>query len=288
MSLPCTRALPLAGILALTACASVSQQQRAYLDAQLQRASSKPSTLVADGCVIRDEIGDDYILRRASIDVGNAVAASSKGYLSSRGVRVARTVVPFACGSADTAVTSLPVAENKSSALVRNAAVPIPLLPSLSGDLDLTNAYRQLLQQTVQSDPVGASGLAGKDLSGPDSARQFSLSDEYARVLRQQLGDQVWVVRAGGRQVSMGKTIGVSVLTAVLTAGLTGGAAVASSTVADGNGYDVALVDLTRREILWKKRLAVQAGDPGDPQMYGPTWAMTMFDPLLPKPPKKS
>jgi hypothetical protein len=271
--------LPLAGIV-LAGCATTpSPVQRTYFDQQATTIKQAQASLVSDSCVVRDEVGDDYVLRQASRDVGIAGSTAAVNYLTSQGYHVTPAVTPFICGTAllTGGKTTVKVAENADTPSIETT-IPIALLDSVRDNPALADAYRQLLQKV--SAAISADDKKSPSLQGKTTPLQ--LTQEQLAVLKQELGNSyVWVVSTGGLQVSGGKSIGVGILTGIVSLALSGGTMVSTSMPIDGNGYDLALLNLETNEIIWKKHLQAQSGDPADSKLYNATWAKSLFEPFL-------
>lgn len=107
-------ALGMAVLLAAVGCTTVTPKQRAEYDQQSARLVTEEVSVVSDGCVIRDEVGDDdYLLRLASQDVGHKVANSASDYLKQRGIAVSTVMTPFICGIASQRSEDLADSESK-------------------------------------------------------------------------------------------------------------------------------------------------------------------------------
>lgn len=266
-------------VLLLSACAGFSPEQRSFYDQRLSQIAAGQTGLVSDGCVVRDEVGDDYVLRQSSEAVGRAVGTATAEYLKQRGIPVAVAVTPFVCGVAvDLDAKTMPVAEVQGAERAPTA-LPIALNERVRSDPALAEAYQKLIRDVVKSAPT-PDVEAGQALPTP---ARLSLREEQRSRLRSELGvPDIWVVRAGGMQVSFGKTLGMALLTAAVSGGASGGAFISYSMPVDGNGYDVALVNLDSSEIVWRKRLLVQRGDPANVGNYTGEWAGNVLDPFIP------
>ena len=169
------------------------------------------------------------------------------------------------------------IADNSESTPVETK-LPIPMLDRVRDNPTLSGAYHQMIIKVV--DAVAADSKESPSRQGETTP--LGLTPEQLATLKQDLGyDHVWVVRAGGAQVSTAKTIGVGTLTTVLSLALSGGTYVYMSAPVDGKGYDIALLNLDANAIVWKKRLQGQAGDPTAIGTYNATWAKSLFDPFL-------
>lgn len=260
----------------LSACATnaVTPAQRTHFDAQLSRLSARPTALVADGCVVRDEVGTDFVLRNPSDAAGRAVATSAEDFLRARGIGPQRTVVPFICGQYEGTEPSFLMADH-ASAKPAPQPLPLPIEAATQQNPALAAAYRSLLRAVADAPQL------------PDKGGQMStvlpLNAAERHVLRGALGaDDVWIVSGSGVQVSAGKSIGTGVLTGVLAAALTGGMFVSSTMSVSGYGYMIALVDLRDGSMHWKKQQNAIQGEPTNVAVFNADWANKAFEPLVP------
>lgn len=260
----------------LSACATnaVTPAQRSHFDAQLSRLSARPAALVADGCVVRDEVGTDFVLRSPSEAAGRAVARSAEDFLRARGIGPQRTVMPFVCGQYEGTEPTFPMADH-ASAKPAPQPLPLPIEATTQQNPALAAAYRSLLRAVADAPQL------------PEKGGQMStvlpLDDAQRHILRGALGvDDVWVVSGGGAQVSAGKSIGTGVLTGVLAVALTGGMFVSSTMSVSGHGYTIALIDLRDGSMHWKKQQTGMQGDPTNVAVFSADWASKAFEPLVP------
>lgn len=236
--------------------------------------SARPAALVADGCVVRDEVGTDFVLRHPSDAIGRSVAASAEEFLRARGIGPRRTVVPFICGQYEGTDPSFLMADHAEAAPAPQQ-IPMPIDAATQQNPALAAAYRRLLRAVAD-----VPELPGKD--GQMSAG-LVLNDAERHLLRGALGvDDVWIVSGGGVQVSAGKAIGTGVLTGVLTVALTGGLFATATMPVSAYGYTIALVDLRDGSLQWKKQQKAIPGEPTNAAVFNAAWADKAFEPLVP------
>jgi hypothetical protein len=136
----------------MNACASISPGERAFYSQQMARICTQGVSVVGDGCVIRDEVGDDdYVLLKASREAGSAVTRSTSDFLTSRGISVKAKRAPFLCDGDALQMSRSPdksclVAETKEEKPKR-ALLPIPCADDVRNDAALADAYRTLLEK---------------------------------------------------------------------------------------------------------------------------------------------
>lgn len=274
--------LALIGSVFLYGCATIkpTPEQRVYYDQNVEMLRGENVGLIFDSCVVRDEVGQDYVLRMATEEISDAMHSSVNYYLQSSGYKIAASRAPFICGSvtpdegSDTA--TLKMADYVDEDPIETA-FPIPQLEELEEQPELGGAYRDIIRYVTEAEPSTSKDSPSRE----GRAAELELDPENVRLLREAVGtDFVWVVRAGGVQVSAGKSFGTGLLTGLLSAGLSGGALIMTQSSVAGNGYDVALVDLAENSLIWKKAKASR-GDPTDPALYNYNWARALFVPFL-------
>ncbi len=261
----------------ITACASISPEARIFYTQQMARLSTQGVSVVGDGCVIRDEVSDDdYVLLKASREVGKTVTRSASDYLTSRGVQVKAKIAPFLCGGDAAHMSRSPdksclVAETKDEEPKR-ARLPIPCADDVRGDSTLADAYRALLEKGENTE------VKLDAATKVPVARPLGLNGEQLARLKNEIADpNVWIVHGVGSQVSIGKSIGTAVLTTALSLGTM------SIMVGDGYGFDVALVDLDKNQIVWSNHAYGLAGDPTRASSFDANWAKMAFAPFIPE-----
>jgi hypothetical protein len=277
MSIRLLRFIALCMLLLVSGCATTPDStQRSYFDQQAATARQSPAAMVVDGCVFRDEIGIDYVLRNASQDIGKKSADAASHYLNTNGHTISTTIVPFICGTSK-GTEAIFVAEDIGTPTVESQ-LPIPLVEQVRENPDLSKSYRELLVKVAEA--IAADSK--ESLSRQGKSTSLGLTMEQVEILKRDVGgDQVWVLLAGGAQVSTAKSVGVGTLTTVLSLALSGGTYVYMSTATDGYGYDVALLNLGTNQIIWKKSVKGQPGDPADTKIYTAEWAKNIFDPFI-------
>lgn len=235
------RRLLCAGAVLVAGCAGLTREEAPT------PLASKTIALVTDACVIRDEVGDDLILRKAARELSQALRGAAEAELARRGFAVGASAAPFLCGT--------PMGEQKTFAIAEvkgddEAQVTIPLLADVSLERrpELTAAYERLLAV------VAAAPQNGDKAPARDPATQVpELLPADAQLLREALGTPlVWVASARGAQVSFGKAFGTGMLTAA-PALLMGAAVVTYWMPVHGIRYESAVVDLERPAVQWKK-----------------------------------
>lgn len=231
---------------------------------------SKSIALVADACVIRDEIGDDYILHKATRELSRALKTAAEQELRQHGFTITASVAPFLCGAPLGDQKTFAIAETKGDD-ERQTKVPLPNEPSLKGRPELAAAYERLL--------AAVAAAPGTDYDAPKEPAKpvIEIQPADAALLRESLGTSlVWVAGARGGQVSFAKSFGTGMLTAA--PGILLGAPVVSYWVlVDGVAYESAVVDLDRPAVQWKKTVALQRMDPASDTAIEAKWVAEPF-----------
>lgn len=261
--------------LALSACATTGDADRSYFDAEARRSAAQPVAIVVDACIGRDEVGEDFLLRKPSQDVAEALAKAATARLTAAGYRVSRTLIPALCNTArDPEFAGLTAVESVGGAR-------LSLRPPFPGrdatDPRTAAAYRQLFQLSVHPD----TGPSYND-EDPLGRGPLKLDPGYTEVLTKALGSsKVWVVRATGAEVSMGKRLSTGLLTAVASGAVSGGSVVYSTALYPGMNYSLALVDLAAGNSVWRKFVPTQPVEPTDLEKYDGEWVTAFFEPFL-------
>ncbi len=259
----------------VSACASISPQERAFYDQQTTRLREQGVGLVGDGCVYRDDVGDDdYVLLKASRDFGEAVTRRSYAYLGSHGMVPRTKETPFVCGGGPLGIHRLPnqdmLAAQSSGAQRKALHMPLPLIDAVSRDPALAAAYHAMIAKAENA------VVRGDAASNTPVAVPLGLTDDQRARLKAAIkAPNVWIVRGAGAQVSMGKSIGTGLITAALTLGTV------AVIVMDGYRFDVALVDLDKNQVVWTKHVPVQAGDPASGMIQNGDWVRGAFAPFI-------
>jgi len=297
----------LATVTLLGACATASTRptvpEKSFFEQQEERLTAEGASIVSDGCVLRDEVGTpDFIIKSASQTAGEAAAKSLADVLRSSGRSPVVEVTPFVCGGhfpglalyvttsgpsnpynsetqqfAGTDAPSGGSVDRRPAWPVAQTAkdkpkpsnLPIALVQTVQDTPALADAYSAMLEKSENADiRFTSDGLT------PDT-HPLGLSDEQLSLLKSALKSaNVWIVRGGGTEVSVGETIGVATLSAMATLG--------TVSVAPGSAgrIDVALVDLNHNLLLWTQH-SVFRGDPGKAGLYTATQLAPLLAPFI-------
>ncbi len=275
-------ALAAAAVLCLSGCATqppaLTPQARSHYDATHQKIIQTGVAVLAESCFYRLEVGTSHVLPSLSQAHARKVQDALVHGLVGQGVSVKQKHSPFVCSNMkEDYLLSLKQADKPGGELQPIANYPIKATGSAwpaSEDARVLALLRQVRELPVTVDRAPDVAIKPVPLEMPQ---------DQAQALVKLLGaPYVWVADVRQQDVSLGRTMGLVALTAGLTAGATGGTYASWSTHEDAYGEIVALVDLEKRELLWKRQLNfVQRGIvdferplPTDEQMQN--WAVTV------------
>lgn len=267
-----SRALVLSVSLLVAGCATVSPAQRSHFDSTSRQLAGQSVPMVIDACVIRNEIGARYILRKATLDAGVAASRVAQQHLRDHGLRSDAVITPFLCGTPWFSNGQAPseIAETVDDARSPTGTFPLRSTDRIWSNTALTASYRQLLSEVARVQPD----------NGSLQPRPLGMSREQTAMLIADVGSsKTWILQIGGTQVSAAKTMGIGMLTGMATV-LTFGVGFMTMPV-DGIGYQLALVDLQNQQIVWQKPQPSLQGDPGDTDSFDTKWAQAAFTPFI-------
>jgi len=248
-------ALAAAAVLGLSGCATqapmLTPQARSHYDASHQKVSQSGVAVLVDSCLYRLEVGTSHVLPALSQAHARKLQLGLVHGLEGQGVSVKQKHSPFVCSNMkEDYLLTLKQADQPGGELKPITSYPFKATGNAwqaSEDAQVLALLGQVRELPVTVDRA------------PDAAIKpvpLDLSQEQAQALVELLGaPYVWVADVRQQDVSLGRTIGLVALTAGLTAGATGGAYASWSTHEDAYGELVALVDLEKRELLWKRQL---------------------------------
>ncbi|MBR9812714.1 hypothetical protein GYB61_02515 [bacterium] len=267
--------MAMAAALTLAACASNTPQARSesdtnYLAQQRAITDSGPLGLLADACVIRDEIGNDFVVVGASEGMPLRPALALRSLLMERGQTVPNATVKTVCAATDAQTDTLPWAESRAH---EPQAAPARTTIARSATQERAAKLQRAVFQAISKS------------SGGYRLRALDLSKSDASELQQDLGaKRVWAIQLAGIDVSTGKRVGQSLGYAFLSYPFVFVEPLAAEAMAgaddDLQRYTLALVDLEARQLVWWK--ASNWADPGSHfgAAYGVDWAYRATSPL--------
>ncbi len=273
-------ALAAAAVLGLSGCATptLTPQARSHYDASHQKISQNGVAVLVDSCMYRLEVGTSHIYPRLSQEHARKVQQALAQALEGKGVPVKQGHAPFACsGMEEDYLLSLKQADQPGGELKPIASHPVRahgLTWGVSEEAQVLALFRHVREMPVTVDRAPDAAI------GP---LPMEMTQEQAQALIELLGaSYVWVVDLQTQDVSIGRTISSVALTAGLTGGISRGTYTRWVTHEDALGETVGLVDLEKRELLWKRQVSyAQRGIvdferplPTDEQMQH--WAVTV------------
>lgn len=255
---PCYAVLAVVFPLLLVGCAApvVSSQTRALVAKERSLLEHSQVAVVADGCVLRYEVGTSFLSKADSQRIGEKLAADVSSELQADGVTVEATTAPLICG-----VFDLKVLKHFDLRQARNApAEPIDELPIPSGTItpEAATAYADLFS-AIGRIPAAAA------LNALNAPPDLDLKAAQIAPVRATSGARYALVVVGvGRQTSFARRFGVSMLEAVSSLAASGGSYVVTQVnpSSDGMWFSITLVDLDNRKVLWGNSLNVPGADP--------------------------
>lgn len=249
----------LAAILLLAGCASapkpLAPETLAYFESKSALLRSSGVSIVGDGCILSVGMSRTFAYQDESLDFAKAAAAVLTDYLKSSGIKVRSVVVPFLCGGLLDASGDFRVAQDEESddEVVQR---PVVLSDRLRQNASLTAAYAELTMRS-HGLPLAVPPVAAGQQPSP-----YELSEKSRRALMKDLGSRyVFLIHAGGGQVSGARRFFSGFLTGVATGLLTGGLAVVRMDVSH-TAHLLTVLDLERGEALWRGIRSFPTRDP--------------------------
>lgn len=261
---------------------------------------SEPSAIVASGCAYRDEVGNDYVYEDESLGRAQHAAAALLQLLTDAGVPVGGEPVVVLCGGFamdDTLLAATRPKRNRSEsgkagsagkpALPEPKSVAWPVIHGSSLDEHSAAALAAVLAEVASAAPSAADGKG--------EPRRLQLPEDEAARLRDQLGARyLWFAAINSGEISFGKALAMATVTAVAVtaaAGIYQPYVVSVVSPTEGNQHQLALVDLARRELVWKtdpgqdfavRHVIREPKTPEAPWPYDLDWARAIAAPMAP------
>lgn len=242
----------------LAGCAAaptLTPQARNHYDQTQQQVAQAGAALLVETCLYRLEVGTSHVYPALSEAGATRLAQAVSKTLTEKGVKVVSTHTPFVCSVLEPDYLQTLTQVDKPGGEQK----PITTYPlkntgtALPADQETTTLG--LLKKLRALAPT-------RDVAADTEVKAMALDitpEEASALVRQFGAPYLWVVDIQEQDVSMGRSISMVALTSTLTLGLTGGAFASWSTNEDAVGNMVALIDLTRREVLWKKQSSAVA-----------------------------
>lgn len=239
----------------VVACATDAPQTRSTNDNRYlaeQRALTDQASLavLADACVVRDVIGQDYIRRDASEAMPRRAALNLHTVLAERSTTVVKPTRYTVCAATDAASDTMAWAERQSGEVRETRA---PWLSSRTPEQTALAALQRAVRQTIADSEPGY------------RLRSIGLETGALSQLRSSLNaERAWLLQLAGVDVSTGRQVGEGLIYTILGLPL----AMAyqygqrdgddyhptlSGVDDDVQRYTLALVDLRSGELVWWK-----------------------------------
>lgn len=233
----------------------LTPQARGHYDATAQAIAKEGAALVVDSCMYRLEVGTSHIYPQLSERHAQAVSKAAAASLEARGVKVKSALAPVVCSGLDADyVLSLKQASAVGAEPQPIGAYPLRTSAALKSTQD-ESPLLSLMKSVGKTPPT-----VDRSPEALVKPVPLNLTADQAQALVKLLGSSyVWVLDVRQQDVSAGRIMSMIALTAGLSAGLTGGAYASWSTNEDAVGETAALVDLNKREMLWKRQVSVSA-----------------------------
>jgi hypothetical protein len=261
----------------LSACAGqVNPQARSFYDNISQK--KEPVSLLLDSCILRNEVGTSHVKVFSSKDVSDKIASVVSDFFTKQGVSIQSVKKPLVCGGyGQDLLKSYSIKMTDDS---DREPMAYPIIIEKQNTPEAISAYMKIYTLMTAS---SESKSTDKDFL--EAGSKIDLSDADAQTLKLALlTDKVWVITASGSQVSFARAFGTGLATAavsVATFGLASG--VYSYTMPQkAISFQVALVDLSKKEVLWKKNVFEQR-DPAKIDAYTESWVNDFFYPFYEK-----
>ncbi|MBU6514044.1 MAG: hypothetical protein KGR99_17225 [Betaproteobacteria bacterium] len=265
--------LALAVLLAGCAAPGISPQAQALYDRDRALLERVQVAVVADGCVLRHEVGTSFMSRKDSERVGEEVARYAVSALAADGVRVRGSSVPLVCGalSADV-LKGFELREDRDAPATAMVKYPIPGKSGATGqDIDYAHLFSAVAKAPIPAALGAKAAPTSLDLTPAEAERiQAAAGGRY-----------VIIVLGFGNQTSFGRRFGAALLTAAVGLAATGGSTGTMLIAVDGMGFDAVLVDLKQRKLLWDSRLNVPNADPFSKASVSRQAVQGLFAPLF-------
>lgn len=242
------------------------------LDSSQASSDTRPVALVTDGCVMRDQMRNDYFVLDRSRYAGERLAREVSGYLASQAQPLGRVLTPFACGIVNANPDALPrVAMTQSSEALPGQSLPRPLIAGLEQDSPRADAYHALIRGAANRKPTD------------DKPEPLPLNTQQLALLRTDLGaHQTWLAGVLTVDVSASKSFGTGLVTGIVSFALSGGMLTTFQRPTDNASSWFARVDLDSGQLVWRKNQQgiVPYGESGEAQH----WLGEAFTPMVPPP----
>ncbi len=267
------------GVLAcllLAACAGSGERISDGAMASLQQSlQGKRVSALIDGCVIRDTVGEDFILVRKSELLAEALMLRLYAIAEREGMSLRRVEQSLLCSRLDQQERAgYTIAEAEPGQAQATG------LYSRRRSTGLDQDSLDLIQFFIHKTRVAAGFEDGRQAAQVPGA--LGMRDEQLREIGRILdADQVLLLEGTGYSVSGAKQISQGLLTAVASLLVSGGAVATSSAPLDGLTHSAALVDLASGQVSWARSGKPSPANPLDVADLSGAWSRDILAPLF-------
>ncbi len=274
---------PGALVLLLAGCASNSLKLSPAFYADHRHALQEAGrvAVITDACVVRDQVGVDYIIRVESTERGKAMRVGMQQYLHRQGLETVLAQAPFVCGNLrGDPPEGLSIADAKG-----DERAPVTRLPILiDGEDAMSPETATAMNALLAAAALIPATRNQKGKTEPDPA-MIEIARDDLSILRDAIGARHLVIAQYSRlEVSAGKSLGVAMITGLASAAMAGPFIYASYPITGAN-FSLSLIDLDRGALLWKRQIVAP---PVETEMrkrkvepLGEAWAEHLLKPLF-------
>ncbi|MFG0587206.1 hypothetical protein ACF8D3_04150 [Acinetobacter sp. YQ_14] len=241
--------------LSVTGCATtkISPEERSKLNQTQTQLRTDGVSIIADGCLIRSELGTSLIVGEQSRLTALKFSDLFANRLERHGIKVNQKLSPFVCGF-------MPEEELKkydyqlNNQTKRAEINSFPLINSERGDLSAQQ--QQALLHLNQSFKKQAEQAVQNAKNKQPISKALPISDEDVAVIQALTQSRyIFMTSTTGTDASFGKKFTAGALSVGVTLATMGAGAgfVTTYIPKEGQQYIIHLIDLEKKEILWSK-----------------------------------
>lgn len=247
--------LSLTIFLSISGCATtkVSQEERTKLNNTQVQLQTEGAAIIADGCLIRSELGTSLIVGEQSRLTAQKFTELLASHLDQRGIQVNQKVSPFICGlmsevelkKYDYQVDSQTKRATISSFPLVNAEKNDLSQQQLNALLNFSQSFKKHAEQTAQN-------VKNKQ----PIKNTLPVSDEDIATIKQLTKSRyIFMALATGTDASFGKKFAAGALSVGVTLATMGAGTglVTAYVPQEGQQYIIQLIDLDKKEVVWAK-----------------------------------
>lgn len=252
---------------AVTACATQTDKPDIFATALQDAIRNEGITVVMSVCTAHDELGTDIYSAPESLALLNTLEDNLEQQAQHNRVTLRMLDGAWAYDSKASADSAKGEAQ-----------------PHTRGNTHPTNAAERDILQQIQA-PSWRAVATRKGKLYPKEPAPISLSPTYAQQGQEYFGGRfLLMVNAGVYSASTARKFTQATITAALSIIASGATAFVSTWPENSRWHRVALVDLSRRQVLWSKPVHVENTENLDGGPLG-SWAVNTLAPLFPEKP---